>query len=164
MKKSIFIAGIILVVLILSGNMLTRENSYDIRSQLYLVDHSMLRLIPVNYKIENSTCEKAAQDIVDKLIEGQDYNNKILRVIPDISDCISVKVKKRTAYVNLKNKFLDNLTDNKNHQVLCLYSIVNSLTSVDGIDTVQFLIDGEIKKEYIGGIDMREVFIPDYYI
>ena len=77
---------------------------------------------------------------------------------------MSVRVKNNTAYVNLKDEFIENMPDNKNHELLMLYSIVNSLTSIDGIDTVKFLFEGEEKKETIAGIDMREVFIPDYYM
>ena len=48
--------------------------------------------------------------------------------------------------------------------MLIVYQIVNSLTSIDGIDNVRFTVDGKVKKEYAGFIDMRETFIPDYFV
>lgn len=162
MKKLVFFSGIIFLVLILSGNRIEKHS--DFKTEIYYVDHSMLRLIPVDYNVINSTKEKAAKKIIETIIEGQDYNRKILRVIPDVKNCIGVKIKDRTAYVDLKKDFQINFTENKNHQLLAIYSIVNSLTSIDGVDNVEFLIDGEKKKINYGGIDMREVFIPDYYI
>lgn len=162
MKKLIFFAGIVLLVVFLSGNRI--ENNKDFKTEIYYVDHSMLRLIPVDYSIENTTTQKAANKIIEAIIAGQDYNRKILRVVPDIKNCMQVKIKDRTACVDLKKEFLKNFTDNKNQQLLAIYSIVNSLTSIDGVDNVEFLIEGKKKKIYYGGIDMREVFIPDYYI
>ena len=43
-------------------------------------------------------------------------------------------------------------------------TIVNSLTSIDGIVKVKFTIDGKPQKNFKGFIDMREAFIPDYYV
>ena len=164
MKKTIFILGLIIVSLILSGNRIARQNFKEFDAKIYYIDHSMLRLIPVKFEAGKTTTEGACKKVVEELIEGQDYNKRILRIIPDIPGCITVNVKRNTAIVNLKKDFILNLSDNKNHELLCIYSIVNSLTSIEGIDNVKFIFDGKEKKIYIGGIDMRETFIPDYYI
>ncbi len=164
MKKAFKILGIGLLAVIISGNAIIRSNFKPILAEIYYVDHTMLRLIPIDIDLGYTTVNLGAKKMLNKLIEGQDENRKILRVIPDIKNCMSVNIKDRTAYVNLKKELLDNLSDNRNHELLFLYQIVNSLTSIEGIDTVKFLIDGEDKKEFIAGIDMREYFIPDYYI
>jgi len=165
MRKTVLIIGIILISLILSGNMLIKSaNRKSIDGKIYYVDRSIQRLIPMDIKFGNKSEEKAAKEIIRKLIEGADYNYRILRLIPDDNDCMSVKVKDNTAVVNLKDSFIKNIPENKNHQILMLYSIVNSLTSINGIDTVEFLVNGKVEKISIGGIDMREVFIPDYYL
>ena len=162
MKKIYLILAIIVITVFVSNFQYAKKET--INAKLYYVDHSVLRLIPVNYNIYSEKKENACKEILKKLVNGEDNNHKILRVIPNIKNSADVKVKKNTAVVNLKEEFLNNFTDNKNHQLLAIYSIVNSLTSVDGIDTVQFLIDGEVKKIFFAGIDMRETFIPDYYI
>ena len=38
------------------------------------------------------------------------------------------------------------------------------LTGLDGIVNVRFTIDGKRQKDFKGYIDMRETFIPDYFI
>lgn len=165
MKKLVLILGILIAAVSISGNMnYEKEYSKNIIAKIYYVDSSMLRLVPMDFDAGYSTVSDAAKKVVKELIEGEDFNKRILRLIPDINNCMSVRVKNNTAYVNLKDEFIENMPDNKNHELLMLYSIVNSLTSIDGIDTVKFLFEGEEKKETIAGIDMREVFIPDYYM
>lgn len=165
MKKLVLILGVLVAAMIISGNVNhSREGMKKMQAQIYYVDRSMLRLVPVDYDTGFATTTTAAKKVVKKLIEGEDFNPGILRLIPDVENCMNVKVEKSTAYVNLKNSFVENMPENKNHEILMLYSIVNSITSIDGIDTVKFLFNGKEKKEYIGNIDMREIFIPDYYL
>ena len=38
------------------------------------------------------------------------------------------------------------------------------LTAIEGIDYVQFTIDNEVRKSFIGFLDMREIFTADYYM
>lgn len=165
MKKIALILGILAIATAISGNIkYNKESARKTTAKLYYVDSSMLRLIPIDYDAGFLTVSAAAKKVVDELIEGEDYNRRILRVIPDAKNCMSVKIDKNTAYVNLKKHFTENLPNNETHERLMLYSIVNSLTSIEGIDMVKFLFDGKEKNEEIGGVDMREVFIPDYYM
>ena len=53
---------------------------------------------------------------------------------------------------------------NRDLEYLFVYQIVNSLTSIEGIDAVNFKIDGKIQKKFKGFVDMREVFVPDYFM
>lgn len=162
MKKIITSIAIIILALVLCGNILMQGDIKNIDAKIYYVDHSMLRLIPINLNLGKTTTKNAANLIVDELIEGNDKNPKILRVIPNINNCISVKLKDKTAIVNLKKDFIKNKPENKIHGLLAIYSIVNSLTSIEGIDTVQFYINGKEDKGFVSGLDMRETFIPDY--
>ncbi len=164
MKKIMTSILIIALALILCGYILINRDTKNINAQIYYVDHSMLRLIPINLSFEKTTTKKAANQIIEKLIEGNDKNSKILRVIPYEEECMSVKLDGKTAIVNLKKSFIKNKPENKIHGLLAVYSIVNSLTSIEGIDTVQFHIDGKEDKGFVSGLDMRETFIPDYYL
>ena len=164
MKKIMTSLSIIVLALVLCGNILIKKETKDFSAHIYYVDHSMLRLIPVNTSFEKTTKEKAAKQMIKKLIEGQDKNPKILRIIPKKENCIEVKIKDNRVIVNFKKEFIKNKPENKIHGLLAIYSIVNSLTSIEGIDTVTFLIDGKSEKGFVHGLDMRETFIPDYYM
>jgi hypothetical protein len=68
-----------------------------------------------------------------------------------------------TAYVNLLGELSSHINKNPETEGLVIYQIVNSLTSIDGIDYVRFTIDNEVKKHLLGFLDMREIFTADYY-
>lgn len=164
MKKIITSILIIILALILCGNIIIKRDIKNINAKIYYVDHTMLRLIPVSVDIQNTTTKGAAKEMIKMLIEGKDKNSKILRVIPNKDDCMSVTIKDDTAIVDLKESFIKNKPTNKIHGLLAVYQIVNSLTSINGIDTVKFHIDGKEDKGFVSGLDMRETFIPDYYL
>ncbi len=131
--------------------------------KIYFIDSQMMRLLPVQIFIADSNPQKKAEKVIDELIAGRDDNNKIRRTIPKIQNCMSVKVKGTTAYVNLTKKMAEEHPDGRENELLTVYSIVNSLAEIDGIKTVRFTVDGETTKDFMGYIDMRETFIPDYF-
>lgn len=133
--------------------------------ELYFADSEMLRLIPNKIYIDSKkSVEKNAKTVIAELIKGRDDNPKILRTIPKIKNGMTVKVKNDTAYVNLSKKFVQAHSDNSVHEMLTVYSIVNSLASVEGITKIKFTIDGKSEEHFKGRIDMRETFVPDYMI
>lgn len=132
--------------------------------KLYFVDAEMLRLIPVSTTIPKSNTQKMAQCVVDELIEGRDDNPKIRRIIPKEKRCMTVKVKDRIAYVDIKKSMVEGHPDGRDLEMLTVYSVVNSLTGLDGIVNVRFTIDGQVQKDFKGYLDMRETFIPDYFV
>ena len=162
MKKIFLILIILSTVLFTASGYSDKNNTMD--AELYYVDSSMLRLIPSDYTINTSSKNKAAKAVISELVSGRDDNTKILRIIPDIKNGLSVKVKGTTAYVNMSREFVESHSDSRLHEQLTIYQIVNSLTSIDGIVTVKFTIDNKQEKDFKGFIDMRETFIPDYYI
>lgn len=163
MKKVIICILTLALSAFLCGNIMTKRDTKNIDAKIYYVDHSMLRLIPIDVNFSKTTKKKAAEKMIEKIIDGRDENSKILRVIPNKKGCMSVEVKKNTAVVDIKESFLKEQPENKVHGLLAIYSVVNSLCSIEGIDTVKFFVDGKSEKGFVSGLDMRETFIPDYY-
>lgn len=131
---------------------------------IYYIDSDMLRLVPVDMPIKKMSAQKGAEFVLKKLIEGVDENPKIRRLIPKIKDCLTVKVENETAIINLTQAMIDAPFEGRNLEVLAIYQIVNSITSVEGITTVKFTINGERRENFKGFLDMRETFIPDYML
>lgn len=132
--------------------------------QIYFVDAEMLRLMPVKITIPHMSPEKMAKRVVSELIEGRDENPKIRRLIPKEKRCMTVKVKDRIAYVNITDTMTEAVPDGRDLEVLTVYSIVNSLTGLEGIVNVRFTVNGHVQRDFKGYIDMRETFIPDYFV
>lgn len=155
------IAGIALLSFFHSAQ---QANAVNETAELYFVDSELMMLIPSTYYLPAVSRDKAAKKVINELISGRDDNDKIMRIMPKIKNGITVKVKNDTAYVDLSNEFVQAHTDNAHKEILTIYSIVDSLTSIDGIKKVRFTIGGKEQADFKGNVDMREVFLPDYTV
>lgn len=162
MKKLFICLSAVIIAITVVNGCSSKDDAMNVK--LYFVDSSMQRLIPSDFKVETKRPQKAAKAVISELLKGRDNNPKIMRIMPDINDGLSVSVKGTTAYVNMSSEFADKHSSSRQHEYLTIYSIVNSLTSVDGIVNVRFTIDKKEQKDFKGFCDMRETFIPDYYI
>lgn len=141
-----------------------QANAVNETAELYFVDSELMMLIPSTYYLPAVSRDKAAKKVINELVNGRDDNDKIMRIMPKIKNGITVKVKNDTAYVDLSNEFVQAHTDNAHKEILTIYSIVDSLTSIDGIQKVRFTIGGKEQANFKGNVDMREVFLPDYTV
>jgi len=135
-----------------------------VEAQMYVVDTSVVRLISLDCELVENEPSVMACEMISKLINGFDRNNKIRRILPEKRQAVSVKVDGKTAFVDLKTKYFEKLPQNKEFEQLLVYQLVNSLTSIEGIDYVRFTVDGKTTKKFAGFIDMREIFSPDYLL
>jgi len=156
----------ILLICLLAGFFIFAKGQASTKAdecRIYFVDRQLHRLIPLPFS-PSRTPEKTAKEMVSSLIAGKDSNPEILRLFPSIQNSIKVQVSGNTAYVNLLGELTSHINKNAETEKLFIYQIVNSLTSIDGIDYVRFTIDSEVKKQFLGFLDMREIFTADYYM
>lgn len=161
-KKYAFIGILLISMLCVVSSFGTSVSQIGIT--LYFTDAQVMKLIPVRMAIPETTPDIEAKTVLNELIKGRDDNMSIRRTIPNIKNGMTVRVKGRIAYVNIKQEVLDKHSDGRDIEMLTVYSIVNSIVSIDGIDNVRFTINGKRQKDFMGYIDMRETFIPDYMI
>lgn len=164
MKK---IIGIILVLFFCTSctqdkSVFSRKNNIE-TAQIYCVDSDLYKLIPYDVDIESKNTQQAAQMVVDKLVYGMQYE-KIRHTIPCVDKGVTVRVEGDTAYVNLSEEMVETHPNDMDSEYLTVYSIVNSLASLDGVTAIKFTIDGKEKKDFKGFLDMRETFLPDYMV
>lgn len=105
-----------------------------------------------NEKIDlenNMLNEEKIKVIIDRLSKGSEKAN-IIDVIPNGSRLNNVYVEEKTAFVDFSKEFVDNHPGGSLGEYNTIYSIVNSITELDGIENVVFLIDGEKQETYKG--------------
>lgn len=167
-KKDFIIKHILFFLILALGfgavGMARGIKSETIETRIYYVDAEMMRLVPVRTTLPKMSAKRTAQYVIDKMIEGYDANPKIRRIIPKDKHCLSVSVRDSIAYVDIRGELLENHPEGRDMEMLTVYSLVNSLTEIDGIVNVRFTIDGKISKDFMGYLDMRETFIPDYFV
>ncbi len=144
---------------------LSKYGQADIQSntvKIYYADKGLRKLIPMDYVVSSPLPEKQAEEILKNL--QSDHGDRILRLIPDDITPIDVKLKKDTIYIDLPAGLSEVLPKNEETEKLIIYQLVNSLTSIEGINSVKFCINGEVCRDFLGFLDMREIFTPDYCI
>lgn len=136
----------------------------DTTYQIYFVDRKLHKLIPTAFETKSQSSKKIAREIIESIIDGRDYNPEILRIIPNMENLITIHVKKDCAYIDISGELRGKITKNKENERLFIYQLVNSVTSIPEISFVQFTIDEKKQKDFLGFLDMREIFKPDYDI
>ena len=73
---------------------------------------------------------------------------------------LSVETTDRICYVNFKDGFLEKNAASSGKSKLVVDSVVKSLTGLNNVDSVQFLIDGK-KTEKFGDTDISGLFVKE---
>lgn len=85
--------------------------------------------------------------LVNLLITGPE-NEKLESAIPEGTKVNSCTLKGNTIYVDLSKEFVDNAPSGINEESIIIYSIVNTLTELNEVSSVKFLINGEENKAF----------------
>ena len=134
------------------------ENATQKYVTLYFADEMGEKLIAVRRRaqIVDNSIEKT---ILKELINGPGSDD-CYATIPQGVEVLSVETKENICFVNFSKEFADNIGGGSSASTMAIYSVVNSLTELDEIEKVQFLIDGE-KTEWLGEYDVSEPFERD---
>lgn len=122
-------------------NNTTAQNSKEETVTLYFPDKNLVSLngeVRTVTLIDNST-EKT---IVHELIKGP-VSGELMSTIPADTKVLSVETKDGICFVNLSSDFVNKHADGSTAESFTIYSIVNSLTELENVDSVQFLVDGK---------------------
>ena len=114
---------------------------------LYFADENKGNLVSEYRKINVLDTQPIEQYILNELIRGPKAKGHI-GLLPKNTDVVSVETTDGTCYVNFKKSL-----ESKESQELMIYSVVNTLTERNGVDCVQFLIDGK-KSDNAGTFDI----------
>ncbi len=126
---------------------------------LYFGDEDAEFLVPERRNIELSNNDTIEKVIINELLRGPSVSGNI-KTIPAETKVLSIETKDKVCFVNLSKEFADKHPGGTSAEKLTIYSIVNSLTELGTIDTVQFLIEGEKREEYIHMVFNEPIF-PD---
>lgn len=125
---------------------------------LYFANQDGSKLVCQQRGMEVKQSQSLEYQIVEQLIIGPDNSNgaNLQQTIPSDTKIKDIKTEEETCYVNLSRDFIKkkgSIAEN-----IIIYSIVNSLTELDNVNKVQFLIEGEKINEYNGDLDFSKPF------
>ena len=108
--------------------------------------------------IKDSTSNMATA-IVNELIKGPSDERLFKRTVPAEAKLLSpVSIKNKVATVDFSKEFKTKHPGGKAAEKMTIYSIVNSLTELEEIEKVRFLIEGKEQKEFMGHFKFDALF------
>lgn len=111
---------------------------------LYFPDEQAMYVVPEERDVDK---DKPLEELVLKeLMKGPETPGLTKPTIPKGTRLLSVEVKGDTAYVDFSRELIDNHVGGSTGEMMTIVPIVNSLTELEGVTKVQFLVEG--KKEH----------------
>ncbi len=181
MKKKIFM-GIFLTLLIIGliymivVNTVFNKNEEIINEyipEVEISDSELRKTLITLYFLDNEGNIKSENRIIDSkellrdpylvligmLIEGPKDKN-LKKTIPENSKVLDVKVEKSCATINFSKEFVNNAEGDASQKAKMITTIVNTLTELNEVQSVKFLIEGEEVKGFEeDSIDLRNEFL-----
>ena len=118
------------------------NSSVETTIGLYFSSEDGTQIVKENRQVHYSTNISIEKLIMEQLIEGPKKSGA-KATIPSETKIITITVAEGVCYVNLDNTFQNQNPEIKEEVVL--YSIVNSLTELQGVTKVQISINGDTK-------------------
>ena len=121
---------------------------------LYFVNSDATGLVAEERLIKTKAEDQLPQIIVEELLRGP-KTPELSPTMPEGTALLGVEVEKGKASVNLSKEVQENFNVGAMGEGYIIYSLVNSLTELPDIETVQILVEGRTV-ESIGGHFLTE--------
>ncbi len=128
-----------------TGMYLLEEDSdavYDDAITLYFADPGSQYLVAESRKLISGAGVSDERYIIDQLIRGPS-GEELSPVIPEGTELLSVSTDLNgVCTVDFSGKFMENRPETERQELITIYAIVNSLSSLDFIESVRITIEG----------------------
>ena len=114
----------------------------EVSIKLYYADLEYRYLLSTSHLVESGHSDRLPEYVVDCLIDGP-ADDVMRPVMPEGTRLLDSTVNDGVCTLNFNQAFFDNRPVSQAHERLLIYAIVNSVTSLSGIDSVRFEIEGE---------------------
>lgn len=114
---------------------------------LYFSDNEAMYLVGEKRDVTVNEGDKPEAAVFRELIKGPQTDD-LWDAIPEGTKLLSVNTKNELCTIDLSKEFVDNSPGGTTSEMMAVYSVVNSLTSLEGVKKVQFLIDGKKREIY----------------
>ncbi|MCF8011653.1 MAG: GerMN domain-containing protein [Clostridiales bacterium] len=125
---------------------------------LYFSDDQAMHLVTEQREVSKEG-EALEEIVIRELIKGP-KNPKHNKTIPQEAELMSVSVVEGVAYVNFSKEFSTKHWGGSTGETMTLYSVTNSLCELEGIEKVQFLLEGDKMQSLAGHYDTSNPLEP----
>ncbi len=120
---------------------------------VYFSDQNAEYLIPEQREIPDSP--NAVENTLQELIKGPKEEGH-LATIPEGTEVEGVDISDELVAVNFSRAFVDNHPGGSASELMTVYSVVNSVTEVAGVNSVEFLVEGQALESLAGHLDLTQ--------
>lgn len=128
------------------------DTSETISVRLYFTDIATKKLSVEERRVKVTDQQPIVQYIINELIKGPISENHA-PVLDKGTNLISVTIADNIGFVNFGKNFIEKNSASPQKTEYAIFSIVNSMTELETVNRVQFLVEGK-KTEKIGDIDI----------
>lgn len=127
--------------------------------KLYFSNENASDLVVEDRVVEVNANQPREKTVLEQLIAGpKDEGN--YATIPGETKVMDITTTNDgVCYVNLSQEFVTKHNGGSTGELLTIYSIVNSLSELENVEKVQFLIEGEKMEAFKGHIDFSTPFV-----
>lgn len=125
---------------------------------LYFSDSQAMYLVPEKRKIPQTP--SLARQAVIELIKGPESSD-FYTTIPEGTQVNEVYIADDIVYIDLSEEIFKNHPGGSSGELMTVYSIVNTLTEIPPIKSVQILVEGNEMKSLVGHIDISMPLLRD---
>jgi spore germination protein GerM len=130
---------------------------------LYFANDNATKLVVEKRFIVKSTVKDMndmAKAAMKELFQGPISGN-LTSPFPKGVKVPTVKIEKDIAVVDLSKEFVEKHPGGSTGETMTVYAIVNTLTGIQGINMVQFTVEGKTVPEFKGHLDFSKPFKPN---
>lgn len=125
--------------------------------KLYFTNADATGLEAEEREIQVNPNEPVEKYVLEQLIAGPQKEG-LISTIPAETKIRDIKTVDGICYIDLSSEFVTKHSGGSTGEILTIYSIVNTLTELNNIKKVQFLVEGEKLEEYKGHLDFSKPF------
>ncbi len=127
---------------------------------LYYADEQSDRLVEENRSLALEGREPAVA-VLEELIEGPEFPAHG-RTVPADVKVRGVQIEGGVAAADFSGELRTSHWGGSTGEILTVYSIVNTLAQLPGVEQVQILIEGEMVDTLVGHLELMEPLSPDW--
>ena len=139
---------------------MTEEQERQTMISLYYTNIETKTLMPEARVIDAKKLVENPYKVLVELLIEKPKNEKLESSIPEGTKVNNASLKNNTVELDLSKEFIENQNGDVEKASLSIYSIVNTLTELNEVNSVKILIDGEENKKFNNiELSLENVFI-----
>ena len=127
---------------------ITEEQMRQTIVTLYYLNKETKELMPEGRMVDAKTLLTDPYTTLLELLMEAPKNEKLQSVIPEGTRILKTELKGDMVYVDLSKEFIDNHTGGLEAETTTIYSIVNTLTELNEVNSVKILINGKENQSF----------------